>query len=148
MLDAWRLSVYGRLAKLGIWVTTQTSRKVASIVLLLLLHLEMGGFVMSRHDLAAGGAFKLLQALRASKPDHAVSSRDIRAISPGFLSPGRMVSSKPALRNAVSPLRTQSQQTDFFSSENETYVLNDVAVIAHKEESARLLHIDLHADQS
>lgn len=100
----------------------------------LLLKVQERLFVVPRNHLALCDPFQMLEALSASKP-------------------GWVVSSQPALGDAVSPLFTDllaPTRMEFpcdHGSVN-TYIFDDVTVITDEEKSARLGHVNLHANEA
>ena len=86
--------------------------------------------IVARDDLSPCCPLKLLEALCAAEPRW-------------------MITGKPALRDAITPLRT-SQYTLVGRGgvRGETYVLYDVTMITDEEEGTGILYVDLHANQA
>ena len=63
-----------------------------------------------------------------------------------------MVTGKPALRDAVTPLVYVNAALAVLwlgkGRREGTYILDNVAVVTDEEEGAAFLHVDLHANQS
>ena len=94
------------------------------------LQFEEGSLVVAWNHFSTRETFDVLEALGTAEPEQIVSESswgDLCVYFTVLHLPSRMVSCKPALRYAISP------------------VLNDMAMITDEQESPTLRHVDLHA---